>query len=380
LTNRPTARSSEIEQANKATAVRFIEAFNDDGWDTVREVVALNYVFHHPMGGTVQAGPEGMVSAWSGFKASLPDSWHPIPVMIAEGDYIAVLLPTYGHFTGEPYHGFPPTGKWLEYGMVNMVRFEDGKLAEMWFGMDPFAEMQQMGVMPSADPRAPSGTEKASLEVFQRIVDTQSREHDKVAAFDDTVVALWPPQYGRDTTTRWVEVYRVAEGSLTPVYTHEFTTDPPYAGDPSVDTAASRAVAERWINDVLIGHNLGALDAIASPNILVHPTAMPCEASHYGIKGVSQWLQDQWRAFPDLTITDYFTVANRDIVAARWAARGTSQGDFLTLPPTGETVDYTGVSMYRIEDGRIGDVWETRNTFGIMRQLNPEMGGGDHHH
>ena len=159
--------NSTIE-TSKATATRFIEAFNTADWDTVREVVAPNYVFHHPVGGTVQAGPEGMVAAWSDFKAALPDSWHPIPVMIAEGDYLAVLLPTYGHFTGEPYHGAPPTGKWLEYGMVNIVRFEDGKLAENWFGMDPLAERQQMGTAPSLPPRQLSATEKVNIELFQR--------------------------------------------------------------------------------------------------------------------------------------------------------------------------------------------------------------------
>ena len=380
MTNRPMERPSAIEQTNKATAIRFIQAFNNDDWKAVREVVASNYVFHHPIGGTVQAGPEGMVSAWSGFKAALPDSWHPIPVMITEGDYVTVLLPTYGHFTGEPYHGFPPTGKWVEYGMVNMVRLEEGKLAEMWFGMDSLAEMQQMGVAPSAEPRKPSLTEKANIEAFQRNVNTQNREYDNVAAFDDAVVALGPPQHGEATTTRRVEIYRFAEGSPTLLYAYEFMTNPPYSGDPSVDTEASRTVAERWINDVLIGHKLNALDAITSPSILVHRTAMPCEASHYGISGVKQWLGDQWSAFPDLTIADYFSTARGDIVAARWAARGTSQGNFLILPPTGKTVEYTGVSMYRIEDGKIAEIWETRNTLGIMRQLNPEMGGEHHKH
>jgi steroid delta-isomerase-like uncharacterized protein len=380
MTNRPLRRSSDIEQVNKAVAVRFIEAFNDDDWETVREVVAPNYVFHHPMGGTVQAGPEGMVSAWSGFKASLPDSWHPIPVMIAEGEYITVLLPTYGHFTGEPYHGFPPTGKWLEYGMVNMVRFEDGKLAEMWFGMDPLAEMQQMGVAPSAPQRELSETDKANIELFQRTVNTQNMEYDNVVAFDDAVIALGPPQYEEATTTRRVEIYRLVNNSPELVYDYEFTINPPYSGDLFVDTEASRAVAERWINDVLIGHDLNALDTIASLNILVHRTAMPCEADHYSINGVKQWLEQQWNAFPDLTIIDYFTVAQGDIVAARWSARGTSQGNFLNLPPTGKSIEYTGVSMYRIEDGKIAEIWETRNTLGIMQQLNPEMGGGHNHY
>lgn len=78
------ATSTDVRIANKATAVRFIDGFNENDWNTVREVVAPGFVFHHPLGGTVEAGPEGMVSAWAGFKVLSPDSWHPIPVMIAE--------------------------------------------------------------------------------------------------------------------------------------------------------------------------------------------------------------------------------------------------------------------------------------------------------
>ena len=101
---------NNISETNKAAATRFIEAFNNDDWDAVREVVAPDFVFHHPLGGTVEAGPEGMVATWAGFKVLSPDSWHPIPVMIAEGDYVAVLLPTYGHFTGVADKAPPPTG------------------------------------------------------------------------------------------------------------------------------------------------------------------------------------------------------------------------------------------------------------------------------
>jgi hypothetical protein len=36
--------------------------------------------------------------------------------------------------------------------------------------------------------------------------------------------------------------------------------------------------------------------------------------------------------------------------------------------------------MYRIEGGKITEIWETCNTLGIMRQLNPELGGGHHDH
>lgn len=322
---------SDIELANKVTAARFIGAFNNDDWDTVREVVADGFVFHHPIGGTVQAGPEGMIAAWAGFKTLSPDSWHPIPILIAEGDWVAVLLPTYGHFTGRSDQAPPPTGGPLDYGMVNVVRFEGGKLAEMWFGMDPLVELQQMGMAPASPPRPCGPTEQAGRVSFMG-------------------------------ATR-----------------HEIATRPPYGGDPSADTAMSRAVVGRWFDEVLGAHDLAALVEIAAPDIVVHPTAMPGEAGYHAVEAVEQWLVEQWSTFPDLAAVNDFTVAAGDIVAARWHARGTSQGAFLGVAPTGRSLDYTGISMYRIEAGRIAEIWETRNTIRILHQLDPRIGGGHTH-
>ena len=50
------------------------------------------------------------------------------------------------------------------------------------------------------------------------------------------------------------------------------------------------------------------------------------------------------------------------------------------LPPTGSTIELTGVTMYRLEDHQIAEIWDTRNTLGILHQLNPELGAGGHHH
>jgi predicted ester cyclase len=361
-------------------ATQFIEAFNTDDWDTVRKVVAPNYVYHHPIGGTVQAGSEGMVTAWASFKSSLPDSWHPIPVMITDRDYLAVLLPTYGHFTGKPYNNIPPTGKWLEYGMVNIVRFEEGLIAENWLGMDPLAEMQQMGAVPSMPPKQLTKFEKENITLFQKTINTPGQKYDTLTAFGHVVVALRPPQSKKDTTKRKVEFFHIVNKSLKLVKSYMFTTNPPYSGNPSIDTELSRDIVKRFYKEVLIGHNLNSLNQIVSSDLLIHPTAMPCEARYYGINGASKWLETQWKAFPDLTITNYFTVAQGDIVATRWKARGTSKGNFLMLPPSGKNVEYSGSSMYRIENTQIAEIWETRNTLVIMGQLNPDMKKENHSH
>ena len=363
-------------ETNKAVAIRFIEAFNAARWDDLPAVVARDFVLHHPMGGSMRLGPDGMRQVWGHFRAALPDAWHPIPVMIAEGDYVATLLPTYGTFTGDPHQGIPPTGRWLEYGMVNIVRLEEGRLVEGWFGMDPLVELQQMGAAPPPLPRTLGAQECEALKSFRETVNASGQEYDNLTAFGDVVVALGPPQHAEDTKVRTLEIYRVENGALSSVRSHELPTTPPYAGGSVVDAETSRAVVTRFFDEVLTGHDLKALVELASPDILIHPGAMPCEAGYYGVAGTRRWLETSWDAFGDLTVTDDATVAQGDIVAVRWSARGTSTGRFMMLPPTGGKVEYSGVSMFRVEDDKIAEIWDTRNTLGILLKLNPDLAAG----
>ena len=261
----------DSSENNKTVATKFIEAFNTDDWETVRKVVTPDYVYHHPIGGTVHAGPEGMVAAWSSFKSSLPDSWHPIPIMITDNDYLAVLLPTYGNFTGKPYHNIPSTGKWLEYGMVNIVRFKNGLIAENWLGMDPLAEMQYMGAAPKMPPKQLTTIEKNNIELFQKTINTKDQKFDNLTAFGNIVVALGPPQYERKSNTRKMEIYRVVGEAVELVRSHEFITNPPYSGDSSVNTEQSRNIVKRFIKELLNEHNLDSLAKIAASDILIHP-------------------------------------------------------------------------------------------------------------
>jgi predicted ester cyclase len=46
------------------------------------------------------------------------------------------------------------------------------------------------------------------------------------------------------------------------------------------------------------------------------------------------------------------------------------------ITPTGKNVEFTGISMYRIEEGKIAESWNSEDQFGLMRQLGavPEPG------
>jgi steroid delta-isomerase-like uncharacterized protein len=77
-----------------------------------------------------------------------------------------------------------------------------------------------------------------------------------------------------------------------------------------------------------------------------------------------------WRqAFPDLNITVDKQVAEGDLVAVRWTARGTNTGAGNGIPATGRTVQTTGTTLFRVEDGRIAEEWTCADSLGLMRQL-----------
>jgi steroid delta-isomerase-like uncharacterized protein len=61
--------------------------------------------------------------------------------------------------------------------------------------------------------------------------------------------------------------------------------------------------------------------------------------------------------FPDLSITVEDVMAEGDRVAARVVMRGTHQGEFQGIAPTGKRVEVSAMDMFRIADGKIGEHW-----------------------
>jgi predicted ester cyclase len=68
-------------------------------------------------------------------------------------------------------------------------------------------------------------------------------------------------------------------------------------------------------------------------------------------------------AFPDAHFTLEIVVSAADLVAARWRCAATHAA-------TGATIaDYVGVNFFRIADGKIVEIWDTRDDLGLFAQL-----------
>lgn len=54
---------------------------------------------------------------------------------------------------------------------------------------------------------------------------------------------------------------------------------------------------------------------------------------------------------------------------ARYTYRGTNQGQWRGVPPTGKAVTFTGTITYRIVDGKAVEAWQNADNLSVLRQL-----------
>lgn len=75
-------------------------------------------------------------------------------------------------------------------------------------------------------------------------------------------------------------------------------------------------------------------------------------------------------SFPDMKVTTEDLIAEGDKVVERWTQTQTHTGEsFMNIPASGKPISFTGISIYRIADGKIVEHWANMDMFGMMAQL-----------
>lgn len=115
-------------------------------------------------------------------------------------------------------------------------------------------------------------------------------------------------------------------------------------------------------------NNPSAFEALFTPDIQRHDLARVID-DFEGREHVSGFLGLLRTAMPDLHIEIEDAFAHDNRVAMRLNFHGTHQGDLLGAAPTGKQISFTGMNMYRLEDGRIAETWQLTDWAGALRQV-----------
>ena len=129
----------------------------------------------------------------------------------------------------------------------------------------------------------------------------------------------------------------------------------------------NKALARRVADDLVNPGNVDAVDEIYAPDYVLHDPSTPEDV--HGVEGAREFYETVFNAFPDTEISIEELIAEGDKVVTRWTSRGTHQGEFMGLPPSGKRVEVAGVTISRIEGGKIVEDWEFTDALGMMQQL-----------
>ena len=125
-------------------------------------------------------------------------------------------------------------------------------------------------------------------------------------------------------------------------------------------------------NKALARHSWGLLDnpdileEVYAPDLLWHEPDQDVQ----GLEEAKRFLGMYKTAFPDLHATVEDVIAEGDKVVTRWTISGTHQGEIEEFgPPTGKQVEIKGITIHRIEEGKIVEEWERYDNLSVMQQL-----------
>jgi steroid delta-isomerase-like uncharacterized protein len=129
-----------------------------------------------------------------------------------------------------------------------------------------------------------------------------------------------------------------------------------------------KAIVQRYLKEGVSGGNMAALDAYVAQQIVFTSPYTP--APIHGIEAFKQMIGMLNAAFPDLKIEEEEAIAEGDTVATRWFASGTHTGsDFAGHPASGRAFRISGISLYKVQAGKIVAGWVNDDNLGMLQQL-----------
>jgi steroid delta-isomerase-like uncharacterized protein len=132
----------------------------------------------------------------------------------------------------------------------------------------------------------------------------------------------------------------------------------------------NKALVRRWFEEVWNQGRAEAIDEMFAADGIAHGLSDDPEKPLKGGGDFKPFHEIFRGAFPNIEVVVEDMIAEGDKVAARCSVRGKHTGDHLGVAASNAPVDFTGIAIVRIKDGKIV---EALNNFDFMR-MNRQIG------
>ena len=128
----------------------------------------------------------------------------------------------------------------------------------------------------------------------------------------------------------------------------------------------NKASFRRYLEEAWNQGNLEVVDEIFDRYVSHQPDGSVLERSPEDVK---RFVSEFRAAFPDLRMNIEEQIAEGDKVMSRGTIRGTHQGEFRGMAPTGEEMKIPGTAVFRFSsEGKVVESWDSYDQLSLMRQ------------
>ncbi|MGF1453835.1 MAG: ester cyclase [Alphaproteobacteria bacterium] len=143
-----------------------------------------------------------------------------------------------------------------------------------------------------------------------------------------------------------------------------------WAQDAPDPARAARAPVEAFWAEVWNRGQIDAIDRLMSEDFVIHSagrTIGPRDA-------FKAWVASFFDNISGLSLDVQDIMTDGRTVVTRWRCTGTLTGTMFGIEGTGQPIQFTGINIMTVEDGRITEAWVERDALGLLHRLE---GGPD---
>lgn len=138
-----------------------------------------------------------------------------------------------------------------------------------------------------------------------------------------------------------------------------------------------REVATKISDAFVKAYNTGdvsLLERVVTDDFVCHH--LPAGIDLNGAKEYAGRIKELRGAFENFELREDFLIVEEDMCAGRYSWGGKHTGTFQGIPPTNETVDTTSVTLMKMDDGKMAEMWVYGDSTGMLKQLGIEARPG----
>jgi steroid delta-isomerase-like uncharacterized protein len=132
-----------------------------------------------------------------------------------------------------------------------------------------------------------------------------------------------------------------------------------------MSTEQNKAITRRYFEELWNQNNLAVIDEIIAPDVVGHASGQTFRGAD-ALRGRAKNLRS---TYSEVRFTMDDQIAEGNKVLIRWTFRGKHTGEYMGARPTGKEVVATGMNLFRLENGRIAEIWVESDDLGELQQL-----------